>query len=153
MWGCYLFSPYWKAQRQKCCLSQATAAAVDTFLMVYSWTLKTSFSKLLQHQLDLTKENLWILLEGHYTLIGRYMSQRFRILLITRYIVGNWPVYKPSVSDCFLIASSDQKAIINRRLGTGLSVWNGRWRKEIQNTSMYCMHVVNCLWFYDCIGL
>ena len=53
----------------------------------------------------------------------------------------------------FLIASSDQKAIINIRYWTGLSVWNGRWGKEIRNTSMHCMHVVNCQWFYDCIGL
>ena len=46
------------AQRQNCCLSQATAAAVDTFLMVYSRTLKTAFSKLLQHRLDLTTARL-----------------------------------------------------------------------------------------------
>ena len=30
---------------QDCCVSQATAAAVDTFSMAYSRTLKTSFSK------------------------------------------------------------------------------------------------------------
>ena len=37
-------------------------------------TLKIFFSKFLQHRLDLTKENLQILFESHYTLIGRNMS-------------------------------------------------------------------------------
>ena len=49
--------------------------------MVYSRTLKTSFSKILQHRLDLTTENLRILFEGHYTPIGRNMSQKFQIPL------------------------------------------------------------------------
>ena len=66
---------------QDCCVSQATAAAVDTFSMVYSRTLKTSFSKFLQHRLDLTSENLRIIFEGHYTLIGRNMSRKFQIPL------------------------------------------------------------------------
>ena len=69
------------AQSQNCCLSQATAAAADTFQMVYSRRLKSYFSKLLQHRLDLTTENLWTLLEGHYTLIGRKMSRKFKISL------------------------------------------------------------------------
>ena len=46
------------AQRQNCCLSQATASAFDTFSMVYSRTLQTAFSKILQHRLALTTENL-----------------------------------------------------------------------------------------------
>ena len=46
--------------------------------MVYIKTLKTSFSNLLQHRLDLTTENLWILLEGHCLLIGRNMSQKLQ---------------------------------------------------------------------------
>ena len=55
--------------------------AVDMFSMVYSRTLKTSFSKLLQHRLDLNTENLRILFEGYYTLIGRNMSRKFQIPL------------------------------------------------------------------------
>ena len=49
--------------------------------MVYTRILKSYFSKLLQHRLDLTTENLWILLENHYTLIGRNMSRKFKISL------------------------------------------------------------------------
>ena len=59
------------------CVSQATAAAVDIFLMVYSRTLKTYFSNFLQHRLDITPENLWILFEGHNTPIGSNMSHKF----------------------------------------------------------------------------
>ena len=49
--------------------------------MVYSRTLKTSFSWILQHRLDITTEDLWILFEGHYTLIGSNMSRKFQIPL------------------------------------------------------------------------
>ena len=49
--------------------------------MVYSRTLKTSLSKLLQHRLDPTTENLWIIFEGHYTLIEWTMSRKFQIPL------------------------------------------------------------------------
>ena len=69
------------------CLTQATAAAVDTFLIVFNRTLKTSFSKLLQQRLDLTTENLWILFEGHYRLIGRYVSRKFQIPLSKKYLL------------------------------------------------------------------
>ena len=46
--------------------------------MVYSRTLKISFSKLLQRRLDFTTENLWILFEGHYTPIKRNVSWKFQ---------------------------------------------------------------------------
>ena len=49
--------------------------------MVSSRSLKTYFLKLFHHWLDLTTESLCILLEGHYTLIGRSMSQKFQIPL------------------------------------------------------------------------
>ena len=60
---------------------QWSTQGVRTNSLVYSRILKTSFSKLLQHRLDLTTENLRILFEGHYTLIGRNMSRKFQISL------------------------------------------------------------------------
>ena len=49
--------------------------------MVYSGTLKTSFSRLVQYRLDLTTENLWILFGGHYTVIGQETClERFKSL-------------------------------------------------------------------------
>ena len=52
------------------------------FLKQRSSSCRHILSKLLHHRLDLTTENLWILFEGHYTLIGSNLSQKFEIPLI-----------------------------------------------------------------------
>ena len=92
--------------------------------MVCSKTLKTSFSKLLQHRLNLTTENMWIFLKGHYTLIGRNMSRKFQIPLTIMLIYHSVKIGLPLIG-CWLLSQEYCKEI----------GWYWKiWRKQHLNT-------------------